>query len=666
MSTETTIRTGPAIDTHAGVRFCVRMWRTLEPAWRDRSPRVLVAGCGAGHEAAYLSHQLGARVTAFDLDLAGPPEPFADWPSLEFRQADVCHLPFDDAAFDLVFYHHVIEHVADPARSLEEIARVLRPSGWLFVGTPNRHRVVSALGAHQQRDWQRSWRNKLGENLGDWKARLTGRFRNELGAHAGFSTRELDRMLRRHFADRRWLTGQYLRFKYARGCKALLVHLATLRPWLDLAAPSIYAMCRALPNPDEGILRCPTTCFPGTIDEARQRAFSAASSEPGDSPRRPQPPVSDPLRVMFVITSMPVGGAETLLVELIRRMDRRRFAPELCCLKHFGPLGEELAAEVPAFAGLLAHKYDLRVLWRLWQLMRRRRVEAVVTVGTGGDKMFWGRLAARLAGVKVICSALHSTGLPDHVEWLNRRLAPITDAFIAVAKPHARYLAEHEGCPADRVRVIPNGVDVERFHPRWPDASLRRALKLPDAAPVVGIVAALRPEKNHELFLRCAARIRRAAPQSRFLVVGDGPRRGALEKLAAELSLGEAVRFLGTRNDVPKVLSLIDVLVLTSHMEANPVSILEGMAAEKPVVATRVGSVPETVRQGETGYLVDAGDEAAIARRVVELLADPQRAATMGRAGREEVIAHWSVDRMVRGYEDLILDIHRTKNPAKA
>ena len=400
----------------------------------------------------------------------------------------------------------------------------------------------------------------------------------------------------------------------------------------------------------------------GTLLAATSGGWDTSPARKAPRPRS-LVPLEDrgPLRVMFVITCMPVGGAETLLVQLIRRMDRRRFAPELCCLKYFGPLGEVLAEEVPAFTGLLAHKVDFRVLWRLRRLMRRRRIDAVVTVGTGGDKMFWGRLAAWLAGVPVICSSLHSTGLPDHVEWLNRRLAPITDAFIAVARPHAGYLVENEGCPADRVRVIPNGVDVENYHPRWPDRSLACELALPQGAPVVGIVAALRPEKNHELLLRCAARIRRQVPEVRFLIVGDGPRRDALEALARELSLSEAVHFLGTRSDVPEVLSLIDVLVLTSHAEANPVSILEAMATEKPVVATRVGSVPETVLDGVTGYLAAPGDEAAISARVVQLLRDPGRAAAMGRAGREHVIAHWSVQHMVEGYQDLIAGIYRAK-----
>ncbi len=369
-----------------------------------------------------------------------------------------------------------------------------------------------------------------------------------------------------------------------------------------------------------------------------------------------------PLRVMFVITSMPIGGMETLLAQILRRMDRDRFSPELCCLKFFEPFGEELAKEVPGFTGLLSHKYDLRVLPRLTKLLQRRRIDAVVTVGTGGDKMFWGRLAARLAGVPVICSALHSTGLPDHVERMNRMLAPITDAFIAVAGPHAKYLTEHEGCPVEKVRIVPNGVDTERFCPLPKNEALRASVGLPEGAPTVGIVAALRPEKNHELFLRVAARVRKTIPAAHFLVVGDGVRRADLERLAGELALTEAVHFVGSRNDVPQLLSQTNVFLLTSHMEASPVSILEAMSCELPVVATQVGSIPESVVEGETGFMAPAGDEEALAARVVELLGDPRRAEKMGRAGRERVLGIGSVQAMVSGYENLIREIYDSKS----
>jgi len=184
---------------------------------------------------------------------------------------------------------------------------------------------------------------------------------------------------------------------------------------------------------------------------------------------------------------------------------------------------------------------------------------------------------------------------------------------------------------------------------------------LEDDAPVAGIVAALRPEKNHELFLNSARLIRQDVPGARFLVVGDGPERAKLETLAEELSIADSVDFLGTRNDVADVLSVMNVLLLTSHMEANPVSIMEAMACELPVVATRVGSVSETVLDGRTGYLTTPGDPGEIARRVIELWGNPPKAAQMGRTGREHILAHWSLDGMIKGYQNLITRIYDSK-----
>ncbi|MBW3598303.1 MAG: glycosyltransferase [Planctomycetes bacterium] len=380
------------------------------------------------------------------------------------------------------------------------------------------------------------------------------------------------------------------------------------------------------------------------------------------------PPRDDrgPLRVMFIITSMPVGGAETLLVNLIRRMDRERFAPELCCLKELGPLGEELAREVPAHSRLLCCKWDIRVLSRLTRLLTMRRIDAVVTVGAG-DKMFWGRLAARRAGLPVVLSAIHSTGWPDGIHWLNRRLTAMTDAFIAVAGPHARHLIDAEGFPPDKVRVIPNGVDVDRFRPR-PDVreDVRRELGIPPGAPAVGIVAALRPEKNHELFLRAAAKTAAVHADARFVIVGDGPRRNDLERLGGELGIVDNVHFLGSRSDVPELLAALDVFALTSHNEANPVSILEAMACGLPVVATNVGSVSESVEEGNTGYLTAPGSVEEAAARWSELFSDESLRRSMGQAGRRRVVQGGSLDVMVRGYEDLIREIYDRKTPLAA
>lgn len=375
-----------------------------------------------------------------------------------------------------------------------------------------------------------------------------------------------------------------------------------------------------------------------------------------------------PLPVLFVQTNMPVGGAETLLVNLVRRLDPGRFAPEVVCLKDPGPLGELLADEgFPVHHGLLSGKYDLRVLPRLVSLMKQRRYGAVITVGAG-DKMFWGRLAAKLAGVPVIAAALHSTGWPDGVGRLNRWLTGITDAFIAVAEPHGEFLVDFEKFPASKVRVIPNGVDTGRFVPAPHSNAIRQELGVESNTPLVGILAALRPEKNHELFLAAADRVRKAAPGTHFVVIGEGPERAKIERIAIELGLLDVhspeksvLHLLGNRDDVPAVLAALNVLTLTSHNEANPVSILEAMSCGVPVVATDVGSISESVVPNETGYLVEPGDAEGLASRVAELVNEPLHALALGEAGRDRVIERSSLEVMVGGYERLLTEIYEQK-----
>jgi glycosyltransferase involved in cell wall biosynthesis len=360
-----------------------------------------------------------------------------------------------------------------------------------------------------------------------------------------------------------------------------------------------------------------------------------------------------PLRVLFAINNLEVGGAEMLTYELVRRLDRSRFASEVACMSDAGELGRRLAHEIPVHANLLAGKYDLRVLWKLTRLLRRGRFDAIVTVGAG-DRMFWGRLAAGLARTPVVISALHSTGWPDVVGRLNRMLTPLSSAFVGCAEPHAVYLREVERFPAERVHWIPNGVDTAKFQPAPRNEKLREELGLHPKKKIVGLVAQLRPEKNHELFLETAALVLRSEPQTQFVLIGHGPRRDDLEALAMQLGIAKNVHFLGARRDVPELLRLFDVFCLTSKIEANPVSILEAQASGVPVVATRVGSIPQTVIPGETGYLAESGNAAELSTHLLRLLQDEPHRQQIGAQARANVIKHWSLQRMTEGYEQLI------------
>ncbi len=393
-----------------------------------------------------------------------------------------------------------------------------------------------------------------------------------------------------------------------------------------------------------------------TYDSRKANAKSQALIKTTQSLPKPRP-----LRTMFVITSMPVGGAETLLVNLMDRFDPKLIEPSVVCLKEPGQLGDEIASRHPVLSHALGSKWDVAVLPRLTELMRERQIDAVITVGAG-DKMFWGRLAAWRAGVPVVCSALHSTGWPDGVGTLNRLLTPITDGFIAVADHHGVHLSKHEGFPIDRVHIIRNGIDCNRFTPAAAVRStLRNELGVSEQTMLVGIVAALRPEKNHAMFVDVAKQVCEVRDDVHFVIVGDGPQRPMIETLVDEFKLNDRVHLLGTRLDTSKILAALDLFLLCSHNEASPVSILEALACNVPVISTRVGSVAESVVNGQTGYLVNTDDRASMAEHVLTLLDDAKQRESMGKAGRKLVLETGSLDAMVEGYTTLIHWLYQKK-----
>lgn len=223
-------------DTHAGAQhFCGLMEHVRGDG---PPPRILAAGCGLGHEARYIHARLGGEVVGIDTHLPDGTACAED--GLTLMEASVLDLPFPDAGFDAVFYHHVIEHVPDAPRSLDELNRVLRPGGWLYVGTPNRHRAVGYLGSYDA-----SLRQKIRWNLYDYRARLQGRFRNELGAHAGYSQDELRRLISAaRFTDHRSLTRDYLHFKYGRKLPGPVMTAVADTPMRNVIAPGVYAVAR--------------------------------------------------------------------------------------------------------------------------------------------------------------------------------------------------------------------------------------------------------------------------------------------------------------------------------------------------------------------------------------------------------------------------------------
>lgn len=329
---------------------------------------------------------------------------------------------------------------------------------------------------------------------------------------------------------------------------------------------------------------------------------------------------------------------------LVKGMRDSRYRPVICCLKELGPKGEEIRnGGTPAYSGLLANRLDPRVLPKLVGLMRRERVRVLYCLDHD-DAMFWGRIAAKVVGVPAVVTAIHTYGKWGNrrsVSWPNRMLLPLTHRVVAVAQKQKEYLAAVEGLAADRIDVIPNGIEVERF--------VGAGDERPSGIKRVSMIAAIRPEKGHEVLLRAAAEVLAEANPVCFWIVGDGPARPSLEALADRLGILDSVSFLGFRRDIPRVLAQTDVAALASYpvVETLPVCLLEAMAAGKPVVATRVGAVEEVVLDAQTGYLVPPGDPSALAQAILALVKDEDLATGFGRAGQARVREHFSAERMV-------------------
>ena len=359
--------------------------------------------------------------------------------------------------------------------------------------------------------------------------------------------------------------------------------------------------------------------------------------------------------VLYVIWSLQTGGAERVVADLARSLDRNRFRPMVCCLNFKGRLAEELEQEgIPVFALDKKPKADLGALFRLVSLMRRERVQVVHThLWTSS---LWGRLAALLAGVPVRVVTEHNIDTwrgRGHL-LADRLLARFTHHFIFVSQEVASFYRERLPLADDRCLVVHNGIDRAPFEQAIDRGAVRERMGLPRDAVVAGVVGRLDERKGHRYFLE-AMKLLAGEPRLHGLVVGEGREKGALLAQCRNLGLEERVHIIGYWASLAEALAAIDVFVLPSLMEGHPLAILEAMAAGKPVVATRVGGNHEAVDEGRTGLLVAPRDPGALAGAVGALARDPKTADRMGQEGRRWLDARFSLRAAVQANEGVYL-----------
>ena len=239
---------------------------------------------------------------------------------------------------------------------------------------------------------------------------------------------------------------------------------------------------------------------------------------------------------------------------------------------------------------------------------------------------------------------------------IERALGMASSRLIVLGEGQRQEIASFGVAPLDKLVPIRLGLELQQFLDL--DAyrgELRRDLGVSDATPLVGIVARLVPIKAHEVFLEAAARVHAQMPEARFVIIGDGERRGELEALTSQLGVANAVLWPGWRRDMPRVYADLDVVALTSRNEGSPVSLIEALASARPVVSTAVGGVPEVVVDGETGLTVPSGNANAVADAILRMLREPDLAARLGAAGRRHVYPRYDSSRLVDDVKNLYL-----------
>lgn len=354
------------------------------------------------------------------------------------------------------------------------------------------------------------------------------------------------------------------------------------------------------------------------------------------------------MKVLHVIETLEVGGAESFVAELVRATVSD-CNPSICCLKRTGAMARRLPNTVPVFELGKREGVDLAVVWRLLQLIRSGSFTAI-------HSHMWGSylesaIAAKLGGVRVVHTA--------HGQYHHRRVAAIRRVarharrlmerlvagwhhrIVAVSEPIMRDVATHLRLSLDSLETLHNGIEDHPSTPR------------PSSGQHFVTVGRLASVKNQALMIRALSNLKQDFPEARLSIVGEGPLRSSLEALTAELGVADIVFFLGQRDDVTSILQRSDVFLMSSRYEGISLAILEAMRAGLAVVATNVGGVANTVDSGVTGILVPDDDVDAFTQAMRQMLVDPVGRGRMGALGAERRAGSFSIAKTAARYVQL-------------
>jgi len=366
--------------------------------------------------------------------------------------------------------------------------------------------------------------------------------------------------------------------------------------------------------------------------------------------------------ILYIIWSLSQGGAERVVINLAKGLDRTRFNPMVCCLNEKGEFANELEdIGIPVIPLHKKGKLDIVVINRLIAVIKQYQIDIVHTHLFGSN--LWGRIAAILARVPVIIATEHNVDVQKtrfHLtidRWLSRR----TDKIIAVSNKVKEFYVG-KGISADKIEVIYNGIEITKSPSHQVTRSpVKDELEIRDGEVVLAVVGRLVPQKGHR-YLFEALGLLNGKYRFKLLVVGEGPMKDSLWSIVNSLLLKDKVIFTGMRKDVRNILGITDILILPSLREGLPIVALEAMASGVPVVATKVGGTPEVVEDGITGLLVESENPFALAEATNRLFNNRGLARKLGENGYKRVKEMFSLEKMVEGHQRVYEELYKVKS----
>ncbi len=356
--------------------------------------------------------------------------------------------------------------------------------------------------------------------------------------------------------------------------------------------------------------------------------------------------------ILYLSTSSGPGGAERVISNLASSVDRKKYRPILCLFRSGGIQKRSESRGVPTHVIPTKGMADWRWTKRIKQLLREEQVDLIHAHEF--DAIVQGTFAAAMAGIPLIATVHGKNWFWEKYRrrlayrWVSRRAT-----MVAVSQNLKEFVIEKVGISRDRLKVVYNGVDVLPPCENADVIECRKELGLPETDRIVGVVGNLYPVKGHQYLIDSIPSILNTCPNTSFVFAGRGELETALKEQVHWLGLDGRVHFLGLREDIPRILALLDIFVLPSLSEGLSMAILEAMIAGKPVVATHVGGNPELVLHGETGFLVPPRDSRALAASVSTLLLNRQQAIQFGHRAKRRAEGEFSLDTMIRTYQAL-------------